>query len=331
MKTKQKFRKKAMYSKSHGIFDQLGLILILGVLVSLTTVGCSGDDPDPGPREIPDVEIGGTINGIVVDQDGNRYPGVAVEISNGDETLNRSTDSEGKFTAVTRGIGFYEVSVKLPLSTSLVNSSEINIEVLKNKTYNININIEAKPVAATLNFGNADIFNEIRDADGNPPVSPDEPLYAANFFAEPIGKLTAIKKPNGEPVLLDEWKMANGDLYVQCQGNKSTVTVSLEGLIPNGTYTFWLAFLNKEKKVGQSVGPADFVYPVNPPLNSGSGNVKIADQNGNIEVLIEHNSCILTDEVALVIPIIYHLNGNTFGAGVIPDEEEVSHLLAYFQ
>ncbi len=329
MKTKHNFWKWDKYSKLHGIFAKLECNLIYVLLIAVTLFGCSSDDPDPRP--VGEIELGGTINGIVVDQDGNRYPGVAVEISNGDETLNRSTDTEGKFTAVTRGIGFYEISVKPPLSTTLTNNSELVVEVLNDKTYNLNINIEAKPVTVTLNFGNADIFNEIRDANGNSPVSPDEPLFAANFFADPIGKLTAIKKPNGEPVVLDEWKMANGDLYVQCNGNKSAVTVSLEGLIPNGTYTFWLAFLNKDKQVGQPVGPADFVYQVNPPLNSGSGNVKIADSNGNIEVLIEHNSCILTDEVALVIPIIYHLNGNTFGAGVIPDEEEVSHLLAYFQ
>jgi hypothetical protein len=39
----------------------------------------------------------------------------------------------------------------------------------------------------------------------------------------------------------------------------------------------------------------------------------------------------LTDQVALVIPVIYHLNGNTFVGGHIPDAEDVTHMLVYFQ
>ena len=50
-----------------------------------------------------------------------------------------------------------------------------------------------------------------------------------------------------------------------------------------------------------------------------------------IDASIEHSSCILTDQVALVIPILYHLNGNTFGSSHVPDAEEVVQMLAYFQ
>jgi hypothetical protein len=101
-------------------------------------------------------------------------------------------------------------------------------------------------------------------------------------------------------------------------------------MIPNGTYTFWLAFLNKTKKVGQSIDFAnDPVNSVNPPLGSGTENVVVAGPNGTINETIQHSSCILTDEVALVIPVVYHINGNTYGTNHIPDDEEVTHMLVY--
>ncbi len=77
----------------------------------------------------------------------------------------------------------------------------------------------------------------------------------------------------------------------------------------------------------------DFVNLTNPPIGASSGteNILIADADGTINASLEHNSCILTDEVALVIPILYHINGQTFGGGHVPDPEEVAQMLAYFQ
>ncbi len=140
--------------------------------------------------------------------------------------------------------------------------------------------------------------------------------------------------PDGHQVTLSEFKQAKGEMLVHCNGNSSTIEITLEGMIPNGTYTFHLAYLNKTRKVGQSVDFAnDFVFHPNPPVgpSNGSGNVLIAGADGTINATLTHSSCILTDEVALVIPIIYHLNGITFGGSHIPDAEETAHMLVYFQ
>ncbi len=107
-----------------------------------------------------------------------------------------------------------------------------------------------------------------------------------------------------------------------------------KGLIPNGTYTFWLAYLKKTRKVGEPIDfMNDFVNLTNPPIGASNGteNILIADANGAITDTLEHDACILTEEVALVIPVLYHINGKTFGGGHVPDPEEVVQLLAYFQ
>ena len=37
----------------------------------------------------------------------------------------------------------------------------------------------------------------------------------------------------------------------------------------------------------------------------------------------------LTQDAALVLAVRYHLTGETYGAGPIPDAEEVTHLWVY--
>lgn len=188
-------------------------------------------------------------------------------------------------------------------------------------------------VKGTVNVGTVDIFNQVRDKNGNLPIQNDELLYAANTYQSPIGFLKPIKAPDGHTLTLSEFKKAKGTITVKCNGNQAMVDIVLEGLIPNGTYTVWLAYLKVKRKVGESIAFSDWVYDPKPPLGSPSGseNVLIASADGTISVTKAHSSCILTDEVALVIPVIYHINGKTFGGGEIPDAEQVAHLLFYFQ
>lgn len=194
--------------------------------------------------------------------------------------------------------------------------------------------VQQWPLHAILNYGDADVFHEIRDKYGNLPTDPNERLYAANHYQPPIGFLSPIKTPDGHHVTLSEWRTAKGTLMVHCNGLNSTVEIVLEGMIPNGVYTTWLGYLNKSKKPGDPLNfGQDFVYRTNPPLGdpSGADNVLIADIDGNIDAIIEHPGCILAGAVALGMPILYHINGKTYGGGTIPDREEVTQLLIYFQ
>ncbi len=276
----------------------------------------------------------GEVRGTVVDEKGNPYPSTLITAVKGSEETSKATNTEGIYAIKTKDVGTYGIEIELPLTTELISNTPATVQVASDKVVTIDFAVEPQPIKAHLNFGNVQIVEEIVDQDGNTPTDPDEPLYAANIFDNPIGLLTAIKAPDGHHVTLSEFKKAKGNLLVHCNGESSSIEITLEGLIPNGTYSFWLAYLKRLRKVGESIDFAnDFVNFNNPPVgpSNGTGNVVVADANGRIASTLEHGSCILTDEVALVIPVLYHINGKTFGGGHIPDPEETVQLLVYFQ
>ena len=289
-------------------------------------IGCSNEDPQ--------LAQSGEINGTVKGENGNPYPSTLISSSKGTEKNTRATNEEGVFKLTTKDIGSYNVEMALPLSTEAVLANPATINVLADQAATVDFVIKPLPAKAHLNFGEVQLLEEIVDKNGNTPTNPNEPLYAKNIFDAPLGQLTEIKAPDGHQIILSEFKTAKGDMLVHCNGNSSTVEIALEGMIPNGTYTFWLAYLKRTVMVTESIDFAnDFVNFNNPPIgpSDGSGNALVADANGKIEATLEHASCILTDEVALVIPVLYHINGKTFGGGHVPDTEEMAQMLVYFQ
>ncbi|MEK6152738.1 carboxypeptidase-like regulatory domain-containing protein [Flavobacteriaceae bacterium 3-367] len=332
MKTVKKSKRTVNYDISNGIPTALFALALLGLGMCLfVLIGCSsGDDGSVPPP--PQSQGQGIVNGSVKDNSGKAYPNASITLSKGSEQRMTTTNADGNYSLSSKGIGAHEVTTALPLSTTSVTANPKSVNVQDGQTATVDFVIEPQAVVAHLNFGDVQLLEEIKDQDGNTPVSPTEPLYAANIFDPPLGLLTAIMAPDGHHLTLSEWTQAEGNLLARCDGEKTAVSIELEGLVPNGTYTFWLAYLKRTRKVGEPVNFAsDFVHPTNPPLGSGTENVVVAAADGTINTTIEHDSCILTDEVALVIPILYHINGKTFGSGHVPDTEEVVHMLAYFQ
>jgi hypothetical protein len=301
---------------------RIAVALVLMVLVS-----CSNgeDDMIQDQPKVPSM-----ITGSVKDENGNGYPNTLVKINKAIEVHEVTTDSQGKFEINTKDIGIYISTFIPPLSTKEVTNLPVMLNVEADQGATLDFVIQTQALEADLVIEKADIFDEIKDKDGNDPANPGELLYAENVFDPPLGKLTAIKAPDGHQVTLSEWEKAEGTVKVSCNGDMATAEIALQGMIPNGTYTFWLNFLNKTKSVGQSVDFANDLVRIL-PLGSGTENIAVAEANGTINAIIQHNSCILTKEPALVLVIVYHINGNTFGADHIPDEEEVNHMLVYFQ
>ena len=311
----------------------LFLIAILAAFLYLTALlGCSNSDD--GIDENPEQTQTGLVKGTVKDENGNPYPNTGITFSKGSEKIEMVSNTAGNFEGKTKGIGNYSATLTPPLSTEVVTNIPLTVNVQANQTATVDFVIKPLPVEAHLNFGTVQLLEEIVDMNGNTPTEPNEPLYAKNNFDDPIGQLTEIMAPDGHQVTLSEFQTAEGIMNVHCNGNSTTIVIALEGMIPNGTYTFWLAYLNKTKKVGEQLDFAnDFVNFNNPPIGSPNGteNIAVANTNGTINITIEHGSCILTDEVALVIPVLYHINGQTFGGGHVPDAEEMVHMLVYFQ
>lgn len=304
------------------------LQLLLIAIVIISALSCIKSDFDPT------MDLSGKVHGTVKDNLGNAYPNTAVTFSNGTDMVELLTDTDGKFSGETRGLGVYSATIVPPLSTESEAALPISVHIRPYQIATIDFVVKPKPVVAHLNFGSVQLLEEIVDQDGNTPTNPNELLFAANIFDDPIGLLTPIKAPDGHQITLSEFQTAQGNMMVHCNGNSSTVEISLEGMIPNGTYTFWLAYLNKTRSVGEQIDfMNDFVNFTNPPVGpeSGTENMAVADVNGVVKVTLEHGSCILTDEAALVIPVLYHINGKTFGGGHVPDPEEMVHMLVYFQ
>ncbi len=300
------------------------------VMLCTSIAGCSKGGYNPGPQS----DQNGEIRGSVKDQSGNPYPSTSITISKGNDENTKSTNPEGIYSLTTTDIGSYEVEMELPLSAEAISENPAMANVQADQVSTVDFVIKTHPVEAHINFGNVQLLEEIVNLNGNTPVSGTDPLYAKNIFDAPLGMLTAIKAPDGHHVTLSEFKKAKGEIFVNCNGKSSMVEISLEGMIPNGTYTFWLAYLKKKRKVSESIDFAnDFVNFTNPPIgpSDGSGNVVVAAGDGTVNVTLEHPSCILTDHAALVIPVLYHINGKTFGGGHVPDAEEMVHMLIYFQ
>tara|TARA_R110002049_G_scaffold15417_4_gene63045 strand:+ start:10131 stop:11117 length:987 start_codon:yes stop_codon:yes gene_type:complete len=325
-------------TRAHGNFELIRMVKLIGtvwvlhmILVAfliITAFSCIKSDADAT------MYLTGKISGSIKDNLGNPYPNTLVTITNGVDKVEMRSNVEGEFSGETKVIGTYSASLMPPLSTETVTPMPISVDLKPHQVATLHFVVEPKPVVAHLNFGSVQLLEEIVDRDGNTPVDANEHLFAANIFDDPIGLLTPIKAPDEHQITLSEFQTAQGNMIVHCNGNSSKVEVALEGMIPNGTYSFWLAYLNTTRKVGEQIDfMNDFVNFNNPPIGpvTGEGNIAIADENGVLNVMLEHGSCVLTDEVALVIPVLYHINGKTFGGGHVPDPEEMVHMLVYFQ
>jgi hypothetical protein len=289
------------------------------IMLATIIAGCS-DSADSGRK----------VAGTVKDTNGNNYPNTTIRLSDGAKTIETATNASGTFEFNAVDAGHYDISIAAPLSTTLVAPIPTTVEVKEDMASTVDFVIQPTALAPHVVIEDADIFNEIKNVDGGIPVMPGELIYAQNVFDAPFGLLTAIKAPDDHHVTLMEWKNALGNVTVNCSGNSSSVNVSLQNLIPNGTYTLWCDFLNKKKSVGEFVNFGVDLDRIE-PLGSGTENIAIADVNGTINTTFSHGSCILTETPGLVIAVIYHINGNTFGSEHIPDAEEVNHMLVYFQ
>jgi hypothetical protein len=239
----------------------------------------------------------------------------------------QKTDQAGHCEFKVKEAGVYEISLERPTGTSVSGKSSFSVEFNASQKENVNFSLITKPTMAKLNIGTVDVFGELRDVNGKVPTVSAELLYALNVFDAPLGKATVINAPDGHQITLEEWQTASGTVQIYCNGDKATTDIKLTGMIKNGTYTIWANQFKSPIAAGELPNFAELIKIV--PIGSGTLNIMKADGEGNINVTIEHPSCILTEGVGLVIPIIYHINGNTYGSAHIPDEEEITHLLVY--
>lgn len=292
----------------------------LFAIFSLLSTACNG------PQEVDVIKV----TGIIEDLQAGHYPGVEVLLTIPEGEMTTTTNSSGEYSFRLLDGGASQITIIPPLNMVIEGEQEQKLELQRGDDRTANFKLSYLPPPHSLVLGVNDIFEEVRNVDGKEPVADNELIFARNAFDPPIGLLTPIQNPDSVQLTRGDWKQAQGTLFISCNGDMSTALLQFQGMIPGGTYSIWCNFLNNPKQPGESI---NFNLDVEKilPLGSGSNNIVIADVNGEIQSSITHSSCLLTESNGLVIVVDYHLNGKTFGTAHIPDEEDVNHLLFFFQ
>lgn len=118
--------------------------------------------------------------------------------------------------------------------------------------------------------------------------------------------------PKGDAIgmTLGEWLRHAGKGVYTCENGQGALDVQFAGLVPNGVYTMWHAFMAIPP-------PVPFTGTLDLPLGArdGSESVFVADARG--EAKFEHNftPCLQMSDVwtTSMLAINYHSDGKTYG------------------
>lgn len=141
------------------------------------------------------------------------------------------------------------------------------------------------------------------------------PLYrtAVEVEHDPFDPAAVGPHPKGEPLgmTLGEWLAHAGTGTYSCDGGGGTLKLSLRGLVPNGVYTVWHAFI--------ALPPTEpFSGTLDLPLGArdGSESVFVADADGRAEFEHTFLPCLELSDVwtTSMVALAYHSDGKTYGA-----------------
>ena len=95
-----------------------------------------------------------------------------------------------------------------------------------------------------------------------------------------------------------------------CESGSGTLELSFSGLVPEGVYTLWHAFMAIPP-------PVPFTGTLDLPLGArdGSESVFIADKNGNKEFKHTFTPCLQMSDIwtTSLVVLNYHSDGKTYG------------------
>jgi len=141
------------------------------------------------------------------------------------------------------------------------------------------------------------------------------PLFktAIKVKHDPFDPKAVGPHPKGEPLgmNLGQWLKHQGTGNYTCSDGEGSLELSLSGLVPNGVYTIWHAFIALPPTTPFS-GTLDL------PLGArdGSESVFTADANGKIEFEHSFLPCLEMSDIwtTSMIAINYHSDGKSYGA-----------------
>ena len=141
------------------------------------------------------------------------------------------------------------------------------------------------------------------------------PLYktAVPVKHNPFDPKAVGPHPKGEPMgmTLGQWLRHQGTGKYTCENGVGTLSTSFSGLVPNGLYTMWHAFI--------ALPPTEpFSGTLDLPLGArdGSESVFTADADGTARFVHSFRPCLEMSDVwtSSMLAINYHSDGKTYGA-----------------
>lgn len=160
----------------------------------------------------------------------------------------------------------------------------------------------------------------IRGADGQPPASPDSPLFE-------VRRGNPILGPDGHRVTLGEFNAVEGSATVQCVARGTLVTLQLSHLIPRGVYTIWNIVFKEPGfeptfanviglgAIGSSAGTENVLRA----SAGGDGAISAITPPGALSAMGSIGGCAPTDQFEWHVVGAYQIDGESHGPVLGPD------------
>ena len=322
MKTYRNLPYKTRLNSIYGVVNLIfsGLILIL--------FSCGDDDTTVNPNVNPQA-----INGTVIDESGNPYANVQINLQPGNEQTLTKPSGQYKFNDLTPGS--YDLSIKSPKACEVEGGDSQSLDLVAGQTLNQDFILKLLPVDGTLVLDRNDPMGEIRNSQKLVPSDPEELIFRNHSKG-----LFPILAPDGHQMTLGEWSLAQGISRISCNGTTTKYNLEFEGLIPHGVYTIWNLIFASSKRPGDSLG--DQIGGGALGNSDGSQNVftASADGEGNLSAFVSGGStlgfsgnqpnCALTDAPGFMLVVLYHIDGKSYGDNPGPPETYAAHLIFYY-
>ncbi len=296
--------------------------LKLALLSILIITGCSSDS-DPEPL------ISG-ITGSVQDEQNNPYMSAEITLDPGNVT---TTNIEGEYAFTDLDPGNYTVSLRTPLTSEVIGGNTLQVQLNADQPVNADFRIRNIPVEGHVVLGLTDPLGHVRTIGNEIPSDPNELIYRSGNPPVPI---TA---PDGHHVTLQEWMSTQGTALVTCDGAVTRYELNFTGLIPNGVFTLWnIPF---SVSVGPGSGLSGSIGAGSLGAANGSQNAFVAAEDGTAAITLsviggnplsvfgEAPRCTLTDARGLMLVVLYHIDGQTYGPDPGPENTLSDHMIFY--
>jgi hypothetical protein len=169
------------------------------------------------------------------------------------------------------------------------------------------------------------------DVNGNQPTNPGTVLYNP-FTGITIGAI------NGDLITYGDYLKVNGTATVKCSNNGTQLSLHLNDLFPNATYTVWVQTFqspgyegNFSNRIGMGAfGRSNGSNNKFKASASGEGQFSVTLPEGTLSQMGSVGDCLVSDEFEYHIVGLYQIYGTTYGPVPGPQSEYVEHFRFVF-